>query len=72
MTKEISVRYTNWRGETRVRQIKPLDVFWGSNEWHTEEQWLLRAIDVERSIVRVFALKDCDFAQTGTTAWLSS
>ena len=54
----IKVRYTNYRGETAVRLIVPVRFFWGSNEYHKEEQWLVEVFDVERNAIRIYALKD--------------
>lgn len=50
--------YTNWKGETGVRRVKPLEIFFGQNEWHKEAQWLLKAFDYEKKALRFFALKD--------------
>lgn len=50
--------YTNWRGETSERIIKPMYVWFGSTEWHPEPQWLLTAFDLEKNADRDFALKD--------------
>ena len=54
----VSIVYTNYRGETSVRRIIPKRVWFGSTEWHPEEQWLLDAIDVEKEAERSFAMKD--------------
>ena len=45
---EVSIQYTNWRGETAIRRIIPLEIWLGSTEWHKEKQWLLKATDVEK------------------------
>lgn len=55
---DVTVTYTNYRGETTTRKIQPSRLFWGSTEWHPEPQWLLEAWDFGKSAVRVFALKD--------------
>lgn len=55
---EISIVYTNYRGETSVRRIVPEKIWFGSTEWHPEEQWLLDAVDLEKNAPRSFALKD--------------
>jgi hypothetical protein len=52
----ITIDYTNWRGERRVREIVPLRIFFGSNEWHKEPQWLLEANDPEDGETKTFAL----------------
>ena len=59
--REITVTYTNWRGETRERRIVPVSIRWGSTDWHPQSQWLLTALDVEKGQEREFALADCDF-----------
>ncbi len=58
--KEVVIAYTNWRGERGLRRIVPVPggISFGSNEWHTEPQWLMEAIDVEKGAVRTFAIKD--------------
>jgi len=57
-TKQISICYTNYRGETSIRKIIPLKIWFGKTDWHKEEQWLLDAIDVEKNAERSFAMKD--------------
>ena len=54
----VSILYTNWKGETSTRRIEPLFIHYGSNEWHPESQWLLRAFDVDKKAERDFAVKD--------------
>jgi hypothetical protein len=54
----LKVRYTNYRGETAVREIVPQEIYWGKTEYHPEEQWLLRVWDVEKGAERVYAFKD--------------
>ncbi len=54
----VEIDYTNYRGERSLRKIVPDSVHWGSNEWHTEDQWLLYALDVEKQAMRHFAMKD--------------
>ena len=54
----VTIIYTNWRGETAERTIIPIKIWFGSNEWHKEEQWLLKAMDTEKNAERDFALKD--------------
>lgn len=50
------VAYTNWRGETRLRRLVFLRVYYGSTRWHPEPQWLLEAFDKEDGRVKDFAL----------------
>ncbi len=54
----VEVIYTNWKGVISVRHIIPKKIFFGSTEWHKEEQWLLNAFDVDKQADRAFALKD--------------
>lgn len=53
-------RYTNWRGQTAVRRLQAINLWFGVTEWHPEPQWLLRAADLDREAVRDFALKDME------------
>lgn len=55
---EVVIDYTNWRGERAGRRILPLDLVFQATEWHPKEQWLLRAIDVEKGDERLFAVAD--------------
>lgn len=50
--------YTNWQGQMSERTAIPLKVYYGSNEWHPEPQWLLMAKDIEKGEIRHFALND--------------
>ncbi len=52
----VTLPYRNWRGETAVRSFIPRRLWWGSDEWHPEPQWLLTALDVEKDVERDFAL----------------
>ena len=54
----VVISYTNYRGETGERRITPLRLWFGSNEWHPEQQWLLDAFDVGKGTNRTFAMKD--------------
>lgn len=54
----ITVDYVNYRGERSIRKLKPISLRYDSSKWHTEEQWLLEALDLESGFVRSFALKD--------------
>jgi predicted DNA-binding transcriptional regulator YafY len=54
----VIIDYTNWRGERAMRHIRPLTIRFESSEWHPDEQWLLRAVDLEKGATRDFAMKD--------------
>lgn len=54
----VTIIYTNYRKETAERKIIPKKIWFGSTEWHPEEQWLLEALDVAKNEDRNFAMKD--------------
>jgi predicted DNA-binding transcriptional regulator YafY len=54
--KEVIIDYTNWRGERALRRILPLSLSFENNQWHPETQWILEAVDVEKNVIRGFAL----------------
>ena len=55
---EVTIVYTNWKGETAIRRIIPRQISFTSNEWHPTPQWLLEAYDLDKKDIRHFALKD--------------
>lgn len=56
--KTVKILYTNYRGETALRSIIPEKIWYGSTEWHNDEQWLIDAFDIEKKAIRNFAMKD--------------
>lgn len=56
------ILYTNHRGETADRVISPVNIHFGSTEWHPEPQWLLYAYCFEKEAWR-------DFAMAGIKEW---
>lgn len=62
MTKQekppLKFRYKNWQGEVAVRRIIPIEIWYGHTEFHSQEQWLLKAFDVEKKEERDFAIND--------------
>jgi hypothetical protein len=38
--------------------LEPVQVWFGSTQWHPEPQWFLNARDLEKREYRDFALKD--------------
>ncbi|MFA6429199.1 MAG: hypothetical protein WCV84_01740 [Patescibacteria group bacterium] len=56
--KVVTILYTNYKGETRLRRIVPIEMWFGSTEYHQDAQWLLKATDVEKNAERNFAMKD--------------
>jgi len=55
---DVIIDYMNWKGERKKRTIRPHSIFYGATEWHPKNQWLLRATDLEKQRLRVFAIKD--------------
>ena len=51
-------RYKNWKGIVADRTIRFEALIYGSNEWHRSPQWLVKAVDLDKGDVRVFALQD--------------
>lgn len=58
---QVELHYTNWRNITTKRMITPHRIFFGSNEFHKEPQWLLEAMDEYKQEIRYFAMKDIHF-----------
>lgn len=56
--KNVSFLYKNWRGETKVYEVKPMHIWYGSTDFHKEEQFFLKAMDVTRNVERDFAIND--------------
>ena len=54
--KNIIISYTNWKNETRNRVVTPLSIWFGETRWHKGKQWFLKAIDVDKSEERDFAV----------------
>lgn len=61
MSRAVPVRYTNYRGETRIRMVIPENIRWGSTKWHPQPQYLISCIDTQKGKRRELALMDCDF-----------
>lgn len=57
-TKIVTIDYTNWRKERRLRKIVPVAITFGSNDYHPEPQWLLLAKDQEKDekVIKTFAM----------------
>jgi len=55
---DVKIVYTNYRGETAERLIRPISISFGSSPWHPEPQWLMKAVDLEKNAERSFAIKD--------------
>jgi predicted DNA-binding transcriptional regulator YafY len=56
ISRRVLIDYMNWRGERSMRRIVPRSIFFGSNEWHPEPQWILKAFDLQKRGIRTFAM----------------
>lgn len=50
--------YTNYKGETSVRRCVVNGWLYGSNKWHTENQFLLNGFDLDKGQNRSYAIND--------------
>jgi len=50
--------YRNYRGEVAERRVIPGEFYWGNTEFHEEDQWMLRAYDLDKESYRDFAVRD--------------
>lgn len=50
--------YTNYKGNTSVRNVVSPTIVWGTSEWHNEGKptWLLEAFDLDKQAIRGFAM----------------
>lgn len=56
----VEILYTNWKGNTRLRLIKPDQLtlyFQEGNGFHKEPQWLFNATDVEDGKFKTWAMR---------------
>ncbi len=55
-----TIDYTNYRGERKQISILPVEIYWGSTEFHPEPQWLLNALTSRdgQLVQRIYAMKD--------------
>lgn len=54
----VQFSYMNYKGEFRRRKAVMIGIYWGSNQWHPEPQWLVQGEDLEKGELRTYALKD--------------
>lgn len=64
VTKRTSFTYLNWRKEVARRTVRPICIWFGATEWHPEQQWFMRAVDLEKDQIRDFAMKDMSDVST--------
>jgi hypothetical protein len=54
----IIFRYKNWQGDVGIRHVMPIEIWYGHTEFHQTDQWLLKAMDVDKNAERNFAIND--------------
>lgn len=54
----IAFVYTNYRGEASTRHVVPERIWFGTTDWHPDQQWFLEGFDLDRGAHRSFALTD--------------
>jgi hypothetical protein len=59
----IKLMYTNWKGETREREVVPIEVKFDISPYHNngEHGWLFICFDLEKQEERGFDLYKCNF-----------
>lgn len=60
----VEIIYTNWKGVTATRSIQPIEIWFGTTDYHPTAQWLLKALDIEKGEQRDFAMQDIQSWQT--------
>lgn len=58
MDRLVCFKYKNYKGEICIRKVRPIEIWFGSTIYHPENQWLLKAFDVDKNDYRNFAIKD--------------
>jgi predicted DNA-binding transcriptional regulator YafY len=54
--RSITFDYTNYKGETGKRNAQVISIFYGSNQWHKNDQWLMEGYDMDKKDFRYFAM----------------
>jgi len=58
MPKALKFEYKNWENKIAVRTVKPIKIWYGKTEWHSENQWFLKALDLDKNEERDFSIRD--------------
>lgn len=66
----IEFDYTNYRGEKGQRKAMFESIYWGSNEYHTKQQFLVSARDLDKQQNRTFAASEMENLKVVGFAWL--
>ena len=54
----LKFEYVNWEGKQATRNVKPIIMYYGNNKYHRTDQYLLKAIDLDKNAERNFSVKD--------------
>lgn len=54
----LTVVYRNHKGTIATRRVRPVYAWYGSTEWHPDEQWLLNVYDEDKAEYRDYAMGD--------------
>jgi predicted DNA-binding transcriptional regulator YafY len=54
----IEFDYVNWKSEKATRKVKVFSIWFGSTEYHKQEQWLIKGFDYGKKDTRTFAMRD--------------
>lgn len=54
----LHILYKNYKGQTSERVIIPINVWYGTTEYHPKAGWLLTCWDVEKKAYRDFSMVD--------------
>lgn len=54
----LEIDYTNYRGERAIRRVNPLLCSVKSTKYHPEVQMILTAVDLDKRVIRDFAVRD--------------
>lgn len=58
MLPKLKFYYKNYKGKFGYRTVQDPSIYFGSTNHHKEEQWLLRAFDIDKQDIRIYAVKD--------------
>ena len=58
LSNPMSFIYKNWKGETSVRTVRPVEIWYGESDFHKGNQWFMKAWDLLKLDDRDFAIMD--------------
>ncbi|MBD3280807.1 hypothetical protein GF389_04770 [Candidatus Dojkabacteria bacterium] len=56
--KVVKLLYKNYKGVTKLRTVQPIEIWYGSTEYHKGAQWLMKVYDLDKEDYRDYALND--------------